>query len=735
MGKIKRTISQILATAGPPRGGTHIEGADPYVSVPDRTAAVARGLEVILRHHEATEGVVREILEQSTRYLNASVDEKGWVKRFKYFSARPLAEYLRNELPPCPEPFEFTGLARKWTRNRLRCFNRKNTHLWYSWFQSKRCCLPSSDEFLEDTYKDHLTSLTRKDPGQLSTIDAAFSNPTFLGVLNQLRRGLSSCVEASASRWSASISACFERTRSRGGQHRTLEELSLMTTESSIAPLTDFDLIRHTSVLLEMRSFEHIEGFGRGVIERRESCGREDWESLNALSWSYSWWNAPLSCEIKGVIEPLKVRVISKGEALPYFSQRWLQKGLHDQMRRMPCFRLLGRPVCSTDLVDIWQSAAYEDEWFSIDYSAATDGLSWSFSSRILAFLLQDFSPVILKRALKVLGPHRLYYPVQGGREFRGTQSNGQLMGSILSFPILCLANLATYLLTVWEHRRGWRADELLRGVLVNGDDMVYAADRSLWPLHCRISNELGLSMSVGKAYHHDRYANINSTSFIYPLRRESLPMEVPYLNVGLYFQTAVQKKMSTDVLQEREEENELRVLSGLPPIPYPEEGVTACLSKLLEGCLNERKRSEVLVDYLKRNKSAIQDESRIWIVSKGKCVKSFRNLFLHPSCGGMGVYCPAAWKFRLSTLDRRIAYGFAGPLASVRPTPGPQPMVWAPPREVWEKRDLLSDIPLVVLSKRSSLDRASLIRGVVQWRDNGNTLVCSPSDLVRSLN
>jgi hypothetical protein len=109
--------------------------------------------------------------------------------------------------------------------------------------------------------------------------------------------------------------------------------------------------------------------------------------------------------------------------------------------------------------------------------------------------------------------------------------TNGQLMGSILSFPILCLANLAVYLETTTDYQRGWSDKRRLSSVLINGDDMLYVAPESLWDVHKWVASQVGLELSVGKAYCHDVYANVNSQSVHFDLGKEgSTPHLINFL-------------------------------------------------------------------------------------------------------------------------------------------------------------------------------------------------------------
>lgn len=736
MGKLRQTQTASDYTAALPAGAGR-RGKPSPPSVQDRTAAVARGVTVVLEHHDCPSHLIRDCLNQMAEVLNTAEDERVWVKRLKNLLARPLAQYLRNELPPDSDKiFKPQGAFRRWFRNRLNAFNDKNTHLWYSWFQMKRCCLPSSEDFIAHTYKEHKESLTSPDPGDDDLIDMVFDNPVFLDVLEHIRGEIPPYMNLKSSDLRSTQSACFENTRQFGGQFKYLKNLSGITdnffgffTDNGYGdykahPILDQDEYYHTSFTTNLKKMEffHRTLLDTNVVRTtREPYGREDWSSLDVYEKEPKLWPDNLRCEIKGVIEPLKIRVISKGEGLNYYSQRKIQRALHDTIRRMPCFRLVGRPFSPTDLMDLKNVSKETDHWFSVDYSAATDGLSWKFSSRILTYLLQDF-PFELSQALKVLGPHDLYYPqLRKGKwcaaEYEATQVNGQLMGSILSFPILCLANLATYLLTNEEDHmtRGLSTEQVLQGVLINGDDMVYAADPSLWSRHVEISSKLGLKMSVGKAYVHPRYANINSTSVVFDLSKDGTPREIPYLNVGLFFQSPVQKKETEDKKIARKERDLLRQQSGMAKSHHEEEGIVACINELKRGSLTDNKFIGLLRKYISTNTSTINDETLSYLIINGKKVLYHRNLFTPISVGGMGIERPVGWNTQYKEIERVLAGNLMSrfPLAldSARPLRGFELRGEVPADSPWVKPQRLPDPPEFVLENMKWKSKRSILR------------------------
>lgn len=116
------------------------------------------------------------------------------------------------------------------------------------------------------------------------------------------------------------------------------------------------------------------------------------------LENSIEGYNA--SAEIMGVLEPLKVRTISKGDHWAYYYSKSFQKLLHSTLKTKEPFRLIGRPCNVLDIADVYEKSvrAYAHmadrrlgdlKHFSIDYSNATDGLDGELSRYIMESLVQ----------------------------------------------------------------------------------------------------------------------------------------------------------------------------------------------------------------------------------------------------------------------------------------------------------------------------------------------------------
>jgi len=136
------------------------------------------------------------------------------------------------------------------------------------------------------------------------------------------------------------------------------------------------------------------------------------------------------------------------------------------------------------------------------DYESATDGLSLDVSKVILSEILDkcDHVPESVRRwALSSLTSTIMY----DGESVE--QKRGQLMGNLLSFPLLCLQNYLAFKFLVSRKVP----------VKINGDDIVWRGTRSEYKTWLEGLAPLGLKLSAGKTFVHNRFISINSTYFL----------------------------------------------------------------------------------------------------------------------------------------------------------------------------------------------------------------------------
>lgn len=650
--------------------GEQVPPADVKATPGERAQGLIRGLCLVLHHHGITRNAMDSFRTQATAYLTVP-EEAVFFKRAKYLTVVPMAHYLGPDHvdPPSVPDVDWipSGQYRNWAKRRMGVFCRKNTHLWYSFLQGKRAALPLSDDLVLTTYEEHRKAMEIKDPIDNDIHDRCMKE--LKPVLDQIKRGLqqeystagreADWLAPGETQHVASTKASFEKSRAAGGQLgaliRKVPELYRCNPLAGVKIRQDPELIR-------MCFFPRAIVSGRVCLnvlieEFGYPDGERSWyESIRKESVYFAKEQRILKATIQAVLEPLKVRVISKGNAAPYYISKRLQKALHTVMRGMDCFRLIGAPLGAVDLIDLAmnkvQTGTGQYEWFSIDYSAATDRLSARLSASILHYLVEGQDLAMQNVWKAVLAPHFCKYPFPYDKAVPAVQQvNGQLMGSILSFPILCLANLALYLTTVQEDTRSLR--DKLKGVLVNGDDMLYVAPSDLWKVHVQNGKRVGLTMSPGKAYHHPVYANANSACYHFDLRqfktvshrqltgmrrsngvptpvwsvsssiapRSSVPFSIPFLNTGLYF-------------------GQNKVLGG--DDHDVEKSFSSTINRLVQGAL-PGKAAGLLAMFLNRHKAEVQRETY------------GRNLFLPQSLGGMGVNPVEGFTSTKVTLAQRV--------------------------------------------------------------------------------
>lgn len=243
------------------------------------------------------------------------------------------------------------------------------------------------------------------------------------------------------------------------------------------------------------------------------------------------------SAAVKPILEPLKIRMISAGSAASngYYSR--LQKCLWKRLQRFSQFRLTGKSVSTEDIDELRKKTALLEQelnvplpfWVSGDYSAATDNLHGDATDAAIRSISAD--PITLKVLRQGLCDTLIDFskmPVEGVPE-PFLMTNGQLMGCVFSFPILCVINIAMYRAALEERfGRKFRVRDL--PVYCNGDDILFKCDAELLSIWERKIRDAGFEKSVGKNYVSMETAIINSTYF--DMSKEKVK-KVPYLNMG----------------------------------------------------------------------------------------------------------------------------------------------------------------------------------------------------------
>ena len=210
--------------------------------------------------------------------------------------------------------------------------------------------------------------------------------------------------------------------------------------------------------------------------------------------------------KVSPICEPLKVRTITIGTA-----RNHLLKGLQTTM--FDCLKSykVMKP-CFTPLYDEEVKVLQEKEgtWLSGDYSSATDGLHLDFFRAGIAVLLSELrtqgaSEELLELVDRESSMHTCEYPMDIEPV---VQTNGQLMGSLLSFPFLCLANAFT-VGTVEK-----KSLSELDSCLIHGDDLLWRTNQDNISQWSELCPKVGLSLSMGKNYQDPNWGSIDSQLF-----------------------------------------------------------------------------------------------------------------------------------------------------------------------------------------------------------------------------
>jgi len=120
------------------------------------------------------------------------------------------------------------------------------------------------------------------------------------------------------------------------------------------------------------------------------------------------------------------------------------------------------------------------------------------------------------------------------GKEQWLKQTRGQLMGSPMSFPILCLANCAlTFAALGYSDAHIEFCLRTGRDVRINGDDCAFVADRTRFERWNRLGKLIGLTPSPGKVYTSREFLMMNSETH-YRKDGKGKWSFVPFVNLPL---------------------------------------------------------------------------------------------------------------------------------------------------------------------------------------------------------
>lgn len=501
-----------------------------------------------------------------------------FIKYAKFVTAYPMDHYLHNNEIVYPDAFKkkidgkanpdyigygplvFTGRLKRKLKLRLVHSTTKNLRLWAGYLQGiKRAAQSAPKSFILNTMLDHKKRLQKTHLQESLPLDSRYWEGIFGGFHPRKPR-----------LYEASPSAAWEAVRSSGGAREYIRHLYAdLGDEATRALSVD------TEEMISMKETDQGVKTIYGIPAPTFNQVLDDYYRLSQ-SKPVVKTTLPgrdieyplLSTRVGAVLEPLKVRLITKGEALPYWLSRHWQKELWTYLQSFPQFVLTGTPVREGHLNELLERERSLDlNWVgepnivSGDYSAATDTLkqSWTAScfetslERIDEMGLDAIQTMKYRDVLRsVLYSQEVSYPAEfvklaeeEGKDLSSfVQKNGQLMGSVLSFPVLCYVNLVCYWQAL-EERFNRQFNPRSLPVLVNGDDILFRSDSLLYSIWKRRISEAGFELSLGKNYIHRSICCICSEFF---QLLGGVFRRVGYLNTGLL--TNVSKLQHTREVQ-----------------------------------------------------------------------------------------------------------------------------------------------------------------------------------------
>jgi hypothetical protein len=514
-------------------------------------------------------------IEKNVPHYTLMVEElKGdWMGVFKYKTAAFFAAWMNSDiLPPNPFSPEFPdkptflvgGRAARWLSLHTKAIGGKDVEaedtayeLLSSIINAKKGFEKPNAKILREKELSFFQTITAVQPEEKDAKQVKVSsNYTRTVTLDELKDQIIRTV--------IEIFEPTQRLRQKmTKKERMDEDLKRMT--KAMFPSTSANYINSradagsVSAILENEAVSALRkpgGYLTQTATREEQRENEDiefshnrpaFEHAMALLWFRCLKEAktePNNAIPVALAEALKVRVITKGPPFKMYVLKYVQKQLHSTLRKIPQFALIGSPwggeaafhdylekVMKTKDEPLERETRYpmfmREFFVSGDYKAATDAMK-SWASEIAATAIcnvLDYPEVIRELIRESLTGYTIEHKGKSAK-----QTIGQLMGSIISFPILCIVNAAAtrFAMEVGESQPIKLTDCRMA---INGDDVVFRANDQSRDVWRQVIGMFGLEESIGKTYYSDKFLQINSRNFIH---REGTLTEVPFVNMGL---------------------------------------------------------------------------------------------------------------------------------------------------------------------------------------------------------
>jgi hypothetical protein len=235
-----------------------------------------------------------------------------------------------------------------------------------------------------------------------------------------------------------------------------------------------------------------------------------------------------------GLAEALKVRGITTPNPLETWLLKPLQKYLAKRLLNFHCFAVTGTPLEPKHLNDAFKRSDDSDGPFcSGDYDNATNEMNSCYTREAILYVCEKLGldADTTRLAERSLVDNYIVYKYKdkdGEHLLEGQQTEGQPMGKILSFVILCIINFTVCRMAL-EIDRGKKISLKKFPGLINGDDCCFRIKNfDVW---VGVSSCVGLFNSIGKTFYSSEFVEMNSRSFLF---HDGTFIETPFINFGL---------------------------------------------------------------------------------------------------------------------------------------------------------------------------------------------------------
>lgn len=296
-------------------------------------------------------------------------------------------------------------------------------------------------------------------------------------------------------------------------------------------------IVRNDPSLLEERC--DLDATWTGEEKVTVSARRFDHEkSFSVLEGEGKFGNGRLAdCQIYMIYEPLKLRTISAGTPELYGNMQPLLDHMRAGMRKHEVFGLTRKENNSAWLGNRLNAGPAEKSTWTLfnsgDYQQSTNDLSMEVTDIIRRVAFDGRMFELVKAAL---GAQVLHWDKDNQCE----QMRGQLMGSPLSFPVLCVANAALKRLAYQiVYDKWWDKPLDFFPMAINGDDIVARINLMVYQVWLELLDAVGWRLSPGKSYLHETLAQVNSQTMKvqWVKGRVVLSEPIPYVNHGFISQ------------------------------------------------------------------------------------------------------------------------------------------------------------------------------------------------------